>query len=125
MFKKIAHILLVSLLLVSTSGISLNKHYCGNSLMSFSFFSVPQHCCPGHCDKCHNTHLFNKVMDEFTGSSSGFSDLKANTIIIQANLILNASDLLLTSLVLKNIDLRKFVSLKAGDSPALICNFRC
>lgn len=125
MFKKIAHILVVSLLLISTTGISMTRHFCGNSLKSISVFSTPHKCCEGSCDKCHNKHTYKKVTDEFTDSGASVVDLKADSRPIHTILIFNISDQFSSGNLPVNIDLRKFLHPKAGDSPALICNFRC
>jgi hypothetical protein len=55
--KKIGHILISALLLFSTVGISVNKHYCGEILESIAINVNPEHCCgsedmPSGC--CHN-----------------------------------------------------------------------
>ncbi len=68
MLKKFLNILVVFILSVSTGGVSVTRHYCGNSLMSTSFFSAPHKCCPGSCDKCHNEHRFSKITSEFTNT---------------------------------------------------------
>ena len=125
MFKKVAHILIVSLLLISTSGISMTRHYCGSTFESFSVFGTPHKCCDGSCDKCHNKHSFNKVTDEFTDSATSIFDLKADSHILYAIIDYAISDQLTSGTLPVNIDLRKFLHSKAGDSPALICNFRC
>jgi len=125
MLKKIGHILIISLLLVSTSGISVTRHYCGSSLKSFSIFSTPSKCCEGRCDKCHNKHSFTKVTDEFINTSIDIPDLKADSQILHAIIIYTISDQLSSGNLPIDIDLRKFLYTKAGDSPALICNFRC
>jgi hypothetical protein len=125
MLKKNAHILVVSLLLISTSGISMTRHYCGNTLKSVSISGTSHSCCDGVCNKCHNKYSYNKVNDEFTDTSASIFDFKADTHISFAIVNFNFSDQLISSALLPYYDLRKFLYLKAGDSPAFICNFRC
>ena len=103
----------------------MTRHYCGNSFESFSVFGTPHKCCAGSCDKCHNKHSFNKVTNEFINASTNIPDLKADSQILHAIIIFNISDQLSGGNLPVNIDLRKFLYQKAGDSPALICNFRC
>jgi len=57
MIKKLTHIVLASLLLVTTMGLTVSKHYCHNSLVDVSFFSKAESCCDdGGC--CQNeNHL--------------------------------------------------------------------
>ncbi|MDN5214585.1 hypothetical protein QQ020_21070 [Fulvivirgaceae bacterium BMA12] len=45
-FKKIANILLALLLLLTTSGITLNKHYCMGRLKSIAVFHKAESCMP-------------------------------------------------------------------------------
>ncbi len=103
----------------------MTRHFCGNTLESFSVLGTPHKCCDGSCDKCHNKHTFNKVNDEFTASSTSVFDLKADSHILYAIINYAISDQLTNGTLPVNIDLRKFLHSKAGDSPALICNFRC
>ena len=65
MLKKISHIILASLLLISTMGVAVSKHYCSGSFVSFSVFHEAKSCC-GDSDCCHNEDLFFKVKDDFS-----------------------------------------------------------
>ncbi|MBI9063910.1 MAG: hypothetical protein JEZ14_18145 [Marinilabiliaceae bacterium] len=57
MFKKVSHILLAILLLLTTMGMTVSKHYCGNNLKSVSLFSEPQSCCDIPTGCCHDESL--------------------------------------------------------------------
>ncbi|WP_430815654.1 HYC_CC_PP family protein [Carboxylicivirga sp. RSCT41] len=56
MLKKISHILMVTVLLISTTGMTVSKHYCGGSLVNLNLFSEAIGCCEGACSSecCHN-----------------------------------------------------------------------
>ena len=125
MFKKVLNIIIGLLLLISTSGVAVTRHYCGRTLMSVSIFSTPDKCCPGLCDKCHNKTTFNKVSDKFTQSSEITADLKAAEHQLQPVFLTYSPDQLPIVILPSNRELRKFLSFKAGDTPAFICNFRC
>lgn len=56
---------MILLLLLSTMGIAVSKHYCGENLVSVSFFDEANKCCDdGDC--CHNDNLFFQVNDDFS-----------------------------------------------------------
>ena len=65
MLKKLSHIILSLLLLVTTMGMAVSKHYCQGDLMSVSLFGQDDHACNmGSC--CHNeTHIY-QVKDDFS-----------------------------------------------------------
>ena len=68
MFKKFNHIILSVLLLVSTMGLAISKHYCDGSLISISVFAEAESCC-GASDCCHNETSFYQVDDYFSLAS--------------------------------------------------------
>jgi len=57
LIKKILNITISMLLLVSTSGVIINKHYSGDQLFSTSFFTDAESCCETSC--CHHEHQNN------------------------------------------------------------------
>lgn len=65
MLKKLSHIILSLLLLVSTMGMAVSKHYCQGDLMSVSLFGKDKHACDmGSC--CHDeTHIY-QVKEDFS-----------------------------------------------------------
>lgn len=50
--RKYLHILLVFLLLVSTAGVAVSKHYCGNTLQKISIDSEVNSCCGEEMRTC-------------------------------------------------------------------------
>lgn len=65
MLKKASHIFLSALLLISTMGMAVSKHYCGENLVSVSFYGEADSCC-GDSDCCHNENQNYKVKDDFS-----------------------------------------------------------
>ncbi len=65
MLKKFSHIILSVVLLVSTVGVAVSKHYCSGSFVSVSVFNEAESCC-GDSDCCHNETNFYKVKDDFS-----------------------------------------------------------
>jgi len=65
MLEKISHIILSFTLLVSTTGFTITRHYCGDKVESIAVDSVPESCCEmGDC--CHNELTLYQVEDDFS-----------------------------------------------------------
>jgi hypothetical protein len=65
MIRKLSHIVLATLLLATTAGLAVSKHYCHNSLVGVSFFSKAEPCCDdGGC--CTNEDHFYQVKEDFS-----------------------------------------------------------
>lgn len=71
MLKRIIHIALALLLLVSTSGMTISKHYCGTNLEFVSILTTPESCCdiPG-C--CHNEEVKVEIEDDYSVTSFNY-----------------------------------------------------
>lgn len=82
MFKKIIHIIIAGLIFVSTTGFTLNMHYCHDQLIDLALFSPAQSCCDtGNkvpCDTdnsvskmnhCEDVSLIVESIDDYVGSS--------------------------------------------------------
>lgn len=56
MFRKIAHIILAIILITTTTGFSISKHYCGTRLVSVAINTEPESCCGDEESSgcCHN-----------------------------------------------------------------------
>ncbi len=68
MLRKFSHIILSTLLLVSTMGMVVSKHFCGDSFVSTAVFHQAKSCC-GDSDCCHNENSFYQVKDDFSASA--------------------------------------------------------
>jgi hypothetical protein len=62
MIKKIIHIVLSFLLLISTAGISFSKHYCNDRLISVSIYEEAEPCCDGD-NRCCTEETENYRLD--------------------------------------------------------------
>jgi hypothetical protein len=71
MFKKAGHIFIIVLLLFSTTGITITRHYCGRDLVQTSIYSTPHSCCDGICPRCHNEKIDIRISDKYQSSKSG------------------------------------------------------
>lgn len=91
MLRLIYHTFLVLLLLLSTIGIRTSQHFCGSKLISTSFFSEADNCCPdkGTDNCCHNeTKILRCDKDLYIANSSNLAisavaDIKINFIFEQ------------------------------------------
>ncbi|QIA08365.1 HYC_CC_PP family protein [Draconibacterium halophilum] len=65
MIKKLSHIILATLLLATTMGMAVSKHFCQSSLVDVSFFAKAESCCDdGGC--CSNENHFYQVKEDFS-----------------------------------------------------------
>lgn len=69
MIRKQLHILLIMLLLVSTSGISINMHFSNHKLFSTAIFGKAESCCKTLCDCCTEKEDVYKIHTNYTISS--------------------------------------------------------
>ena len=65
MLRRISHIILSALLLATTMGMAVSKHYCSGSFVSLKLFDEAKSCC-GDSDCCHNENHFYQVKDDFS-----------------------------------------------------------
>jgi len=72
MLKKIAHIALILLLTVATTGFTISRHYCGNQLVAVSIFKLDK-CTCGDKD-CHTDIRQIKVSDNYSAPETIHSD---------------------------------------------------
>jgi hypothetical protein len=68
MLNKTANIVMAVLLLFATSGITIQRHYCGNALVKATVSFSPVQCCKIPCPKCHNETIKLKIYDQFSAS---------------------------------------------------------
>jgi len=64
--------LITTLLLISTTGFSISKQYCGTTLVSVNIDKEADSCC-GDADCCHNENQFFQVKDDFVVASNPVS----------------------------------------------------
>lgn len=69
MIKVASHIILSLLLLVSTTGLTISKHYCGGELVSTSVYTEADSCCDsGDCCK-NETEIIQLDVDYSVSST--------------------------------------------------------
>lgn len=107
MLRKFSHIILSSLLLVSTIGMVVSKHYCGDSFISSSVFHQAESCC-GDSDCCHNETSFYQVKDEFSAPAVVAPPVLAEIEILGHDLFAE---------ILTTIPETEILSFEISDSP--------
>jgi hypothetical protein len=106
MFKKVIHIIVACFILVSTTGFTINLHYCHNQIYDLALFAPAHSCCEtgsqGHChstgdmakmNHCEDESIIMESVDDFVGSS--FAVNLENT---------HSIDLLLTASIIFNVE---------------------
>lgn len=86
--KKFGHILMILLLLISTAGVSINKHYSDGKLFSTAFFIEAESCCETPCSCCKDTSKFVQVKADFIGSVFDLQDATQLDLLFSNILIL-------------------------------------
>ncbi len=64
MLRNITHIVMTCLLLISTTGLAVSKHYCGDDLVSVELKSEADPCCDGGMC-CHTETQFLQLDKDF------------------------------------------------------------
>lgn len=95
MERKFSHIILSVLLLVSTMGVAISRHYCDGLFISTSVFHESKSCC-GDSDCCHNEDQFYQVKDNFSApvvqTAPALAELDILGHNLQADLILESPE---------------------------------
>ena len=103
MLKKIGHIVITNLILVSTIGFTINMHYCHDQLIDLALFSPAHSCCDtGSEGQCHTTDgitNMNHCEDESLQVGSTDDYVVSSFTFENTHNI----DLLLTATILNNI----------------------
>ena len=75
LLKFFSHIIISIALLIATTGLTISKHYCGESLISVSVYSEAEFCCKD-CDSCKNETVSIDPINDFVFSGSSFEFLE-------------------------------------------------
>ena len=107
MFKKIIHIIVAGFILVSTTGFTLNMHYCHDQLIDLALFSPAQSCCDtsnedpcdtdnsvSKMDHCEDESVIVESTDDYVGSSFTVSLENDHSIdlLLTASILFNVQD---------------------------------
>ena len=92
--KNVTSILLSFIFLISTTGFSINKHFCGGHMVAVQFFSTeePESCCdgmdmPAGC--CHNESEYYQLDETFNLAKVSFETAPNFVFTFIVRIILN------------------------------------
>ena len=66
MLKKISHILIAFVVMITTMGLTVSAHSCGGELKSIQLLSEAENCCGDSCPNCENEIIKVEIEDDFT-----------------------------------------------------------
>lgn len=91
MLRLASHIILSFLLLTSTIGLAVSKHYCGGDVKEVALFEEADSCCDmDGC--CHNEDDFFQVKTDFTTAQVVDTPQAASLDMLFANLFFSLND---------------------------------
>ncbi len=73
MVNRIVHIFLAFLILVSTGGVTIYHHYCGQKLISTTIDVKPDDCCNSGCEDCRTDVVNLKVKTKVIVTQASFT----------------------------------------------------
>ena len=117
MFKKVTHIILASLIFVSSTGFTVNMHYCHDQLIDHAFMAPAQSCCDiGGDSPCHSTEGIGNMnhCKDVSISMDTTDDFMVSAITFKFENT-HISDLLFSTFILNN--LRGSEDLNAKEAP--------
>jgi hypothetical protein len=104
MIKKVIHSVVACLILVSTTGFTINLHYCHNEIYDLALFTQAHSCCEtatqGHChstgdiskmNHCEDESIIVESIDDYVGSSFAvnFENTHSIDLLLAASVLLN------------------------------------
>jgi hypothetical protein len=110
MFRKILNISLVLVILFSSTGITISKHYCHNRLVKIAIYKEAKSCCRDGMGKCcrNETSLF-QLKEDFLKTTPKIQF--ENSVVINLHLLVNML------FNINNIDIAENICNSAFESP--------
>jgi hypothetical protein len=72
MIRKISHILIAFVVMITTMGLTVSAHSCGGELKSIQLLSEADNCCGDSCPNCENEIIKVEIEDDFTIQTLNF-----------------------------------------------------
>ena len=104
MFRKVIHIIIACFILVSTTGFTINLHYCHSQIYDLAVFAPAHSCCEagsqGHCNAsgvidnmnhCVDESIVVESTDDYVGSSYtlGLENDHSIDLLVTASILFN------------------------------------
>ena len=126
MFRKIVHILFSVLLLITTMGYSLSKHYCGSELVDVSINIEAEPCCDdeGTSNCCENETEYIQLKVDFLSQVS-FENNQITEIDILFPVVFIFSDSELNNIEIKTLKYAESPPPKIQTKLSLLQTYLC
>ncbi len=98
MFKNVLNIIVVTLLLISTTGFTISKHYCGTHLVSVKINNEAKSCCGLNDNCCHNESKLLQVDNDY---SFNIQNIEIESFVTVIAIIQNK---LFKNIIIENFD---------------------
>jgi len=124
MLKKSLHIAMALLLMISITGLTIHKHYCGDELTNISIFVNTSDCQENSCAHCEDETLICKIdVDLFSANTQ---ELPENTSFEIEVIITPQSTLLIEPLPVQSAQSLVNKPFQTGlHGIAMLQSFRC
>ncbi len=108
--KRFVHIIIAGLLLFTTTGFTISKHYCGGNLIDVAINATPDPCCDADAGCCSDEESFHQLKTDFI-----FSDITNIQDLILNYFVIPESDVLIVKSEIKDAPLHYY----ANDPPLI------
>lgn len=124
MLRKLLHISIALLLLISVSGFTIHKHYCHDVLTGVSVFFDVDNCCESSCAHCKNETISCRLdLDILSSNAQNIPEKIQSSIflygLIQTRIIFTPE---LSSSILTP---KREIKSNSMDGNAMLQSFRC
>jgi len=93
MFRSLTHIFISLLLMISVTGFSVSKHYCGTELVSIKINQEAKSCCDMTGGCCHNETEFYQIDEDFISEYNySFQSLNEIDLLFPEGLTLSSKN---------------------------------
>ncbi len=93
MLKRISHIAISIILLIATTGLTISRHYCDESMMAAIDASGASSCCDTSAECCeHDVETF-RIDNEFESTKFSIDVTQSNLLAINPSLEIEAESL--------------------------------
>ena len=81
--KRFRHIIIAGILLFTTTGFTITKHYCGGNLIDVAINATPDPCCDISAGCCSDEESFHQLKTDFIAADISLNqDLNINYFVI-------------------------------------------
>jgi hypothetical protein len=92
MIRKLLHIIIAVFILISSTGFTINMHFCHDQLIDIAFLTPAQSCCDlqDKCPGCQDESIVVEHSDDYEVSVNAFNfENSHNTTLLLTSVIIN------------------------------------